>query len=108
MENNEELIVLTVVFIAVGIWLYIKYKDAQKQHDKLSKENAKLIADNAFLEAEHLKFQLQPHTLNNILAHLKLTANKLNKGLASLSETLEYILYKGNNHMVSVDEELTF
>lgn len=90
------------------IWLFTKLKKAQKQKDKLAKENAKLLAENTLLEVEQLKFQLQPHTLNNILAHLKLTANKLNQGLASFSETLEYILYKGKNHLVSVDEEINF
>jgi LytS/YehU family sensor histidine kinase len=107
-DDIDFLIFIIVGLVVLCIWLYTKLKKEQKQRDKISKENAKLLADNALLEAEHLKFQLQPHTLNNILAHLKLTANKLNKGLASLSETLEYILYKGNNHLVSVDEEMTF
>lgn len=107
-EDIDYLIFILVGLTVLCIWLYIKLKKEQKQRDKISKENVKLQADNALLEAEHLKFQLQPHTLNNILAHLKLTANKLNKGLASLSETLEYILYKGNNHLVSIDEEMIF
>jgi two-component system LytT family sensor kinase len=107
MDKDSLIIIISVLTFAV-VWLYIKLKTEKKQQETLSKQNAKLIADNALLEAEHLKFQLQPHTLNNILAHLKLTANKLNKGLASLSETLEYILYKGNSHLVSVDEEMKF
>ncbi len=108
MENNEDLVFIIIVFIAFSIWLYTKLKKEQKTRQKLADEYRKLLVDNALLESEHLKFQLQPHTLNNILAHLKLTTNKLNKGLASLSETLEYILYKGNNHLVTVDEELRF
>ncbi len=107
-NNNEALIFFLFVLAAVCIWLYTKLKKEQKQREGIAKENAKLHADNALLEAEHLKFQLQPHTLNNILDHLKLTANKLNKGLASLSETLEYILYKGSSHLVTVDEEMKF
>ncbi|MBU6205856.1 MAG: histidine kinase, partial [Bacteroidetes bacterium] len=107
-DDIDFLIFITVGLVVLCIWLYTKLKKEQKQRDKISKENVKLHADNALLETEHLKFQLQPHTLNNILAHLKLTANKLNKGLASLSETLEYILYKGNSHLVSVDEEMKF
>jgi LytS/YehU family sensor histidine kinase len=106
--SEEQYNIALLIIIGACIWLYSKLKAEKKQSEKLSKENAELIADNALFEAEHLKFQLQPHTLNNILAHLKLTANKLNKGLASLSETLEYILYKGNNHLVTVGEELTF
>ena len=109
MENNFELLIIPLLILAgVCIWLYIKLNKGKKRLEVLSKENSRLIADNALLEADDLKFQLQPHTLNNILAHLKLTANKLNKGLASLSETLEYILYKGNNHLVTVEDELNF
>ena len=108
MKNNDALIFFLLVFIGVCIWLYIKLKKEKKLRDAVSKENAKLIADNALLLNEHLKFQLQPHTLNNILANLKVFSNKLNKGLDSLSETLEYILYRGNNHLVSVQDELHF
>lgn len=106
--DNSALIFFLFVFIAVCIWLYIKLKKERKLRDAVSKENSKLIADNALLLNEHLKFQLQPHTLNNILANLKVFSNKLNKGLDSLSETLEYILYRGNNHLVSVQDELHF
>ncbi len=107
-DDTDILIYFLIGLAILCIWLYTKLSAEKKQRDKLAKENTKLIADCALLEAEHLKFQLQPHTLNNILAHLKLTANKLNMGLASLSETLEYILYKGNSHLVSVDEEMKF
>lgn len=107
MEEQTSIYII-VALIIFCIWLYAKLRKERKQRANLAKENSKLIADNALFEAEQLKFQLQPHTLNNILAHLKVTANKLNKGLASLSETLEYILYKGQNHLVTVEEELGF
>ncbi len=107
-RNVSILTYLIIGFAGLCIWLFIKLTKEKKQLKRLIKENSRLIADNALFEAEHLKFQLQPHTLNNILAHLKLTANKLNKGLASLSETLEYILYKGSSHLVTVDEEIKF
>lgn len=74
----------------------------------VAKENARLIAQNAILEAEQLKFQLQPHTLINILSNLKAVAKKLDKGMTSLSDTLEYILYKGKGNLVSVEDELIF
>ena len=109
MEDNDRvLLFLFLAAVALCIWLYKKFKDAQKQQEVMRKENAKLIADNALLEAEHLKFQLQPHTLNNILANLKSIASKLNKGMDSLSETLDYILYKGANHLVSIQDEVNF
>jgi LytS/YehU family sensor histidine kinase len=108
MENNNAIIFFLVVLFGVCILLYFKLQKTKKQRDAVCKENAKLIADNALLLNEHLKFQLQPHTLNNILANLKVFSNKLNKGLDSLSETLVYILYRGKNNLVSVQDELNF
>ena len=106
--DRPGLIYLIAFLSAIVIWLYFKLTKEKKQKEIIAKENTKLLADNAMLEADHLKFQLEPHTLNNILAHLKLSASNLNKGMGSLSETLEYILYKGNNHLVCVQDELTF
>ena len=108
MNRNEEFIIIAIVLFGISIWLYAKLKKEKIQKDKLVKDNTKLMAENALLEAEHLKFQLQPHTLNNILANLKAISNKLNRGMDSLSETLEYILYKGNKHLVTVEDELHF
>jgi LytS/YehU family sensor histidine kinase len=108
MEDNEGLIFIIVVFIVLCIWLYSKLTAEKKQRDKLARENAKLIADNALLEAEHLKFQLQPHTLRNMVATLHVASKNLYKGSEALAETLDYILYHGNKHLVSVADELTF
>lgn len=110
MEDNNNEIFYLLIFTLAGfcVWLYTQLKKGKQQQDKLSKENARLIADNALLEAEHLKFQLTPHTLNNIMQNLKSISKKLNTGMETLSETLEYILYKGSKHMVSVEEELAF
>ncbi|MCF8423851.1 MAG: histidine kinase [Bacteroidia bacterium] len=108
MENNQEFIIIALVSLSISVWLYFKFKNERKLKEKLSKDYTRLMADNALLEAEHLKFQLQPHTLNNILANLKAISNKLNRGMDSLSDTLEYILYKGNKHLVSVEDELDF
>ncbi|MBK7109366.1 MAG: histidine kinase [Bacteroidetes bacterium] len=108
MENNGGLIFVILVLIAVSIWLYKKYKVEQKQRDKLSKENTKLTSDMAILEVEHLKFQLQPHTLRNMVSTLNVAAKNLYKGSESLAETLDYILYQGNQHLVSIQDELNF
>jgi two-component system LytT family sensor kinase len=109
MNNDNELLIYLLIAVAgLCIWLYLKFKNEQERREKLVKENSQLLANNALLEAEHLKFQLQPHTLNNILANLKLSAAKLNKGMDYLTETLDYILYKGNNHLVSVQDEINF
>lgn len=107
-DDNGILLFGLLAVSALAVWLFIRLKRERKLRNQASRENAKLIADNALLLNEHLKFQLQPHTLNNILANLKVFSNKLNKGLDSLSATLEYIIYNGNNHLVSVQDELGF
>ena len=97
------------IFVAILIiWLIIRINFQKKQIKKLSRKNTQIIAENALLEAEHLKFQLQPHTLKNIIAILLSISNKLNKGMNSLSEILEYILYKSNSNLVSIEEEIEF
>ena len=108
MEDNETLIFLLLVLIVVSIWLYSKLSKEKKQREELSRENAKLVADNAMLEAEHLKFQLQPHTLRNMVATLHVASKNLYKGSEALADTLDYILYNDNKHLVSVEDELTF
>ena len=111
MESNEKILILSIVLSIlsiVSIRIILKYRSETKQRKKLAKENKKLIAENKLFETEYLKFQLQPHTLNNILANLKTMASKLNKGMVSLSDTLEYILYKGGNDYVSIKDEIDF
>jgi two-component system LytT family sensor kinase len=108
MDFNYILIFLLIITIIFSVWLYLKLRRERNRRKTVKKENQQLLADNLLLRNENLKFQLQPHTLNNILANLKVFSNKLNKGLDSLSETLEYIIYKGNNHLVSVQDELHF
>lgn len=83
-------------------------KEQENKIDSLQKENSLLIADNALLEAEQLKFQLQPHTLGNVVATLNSIAKNLHRGTESLAESLNYILYKGNAHLVSVEDEISF
>ena len=113
-----------VIFLLIGfiIWLIYKLSKEKKsvkaltesnnsllnQNKIISSENSKLIADNALLEAEHLKFQLQPHTLGNVVSTLNAIAKNLHRGTESLAESLNYILYKGNAHLVSVEDELSF
>lgn len=108
MDEKYLFITSLIILTSIVIFLAATLKNRKEENEQLSILNHKLLAQNALLEADQLKFQLQPHTLNNILAHLKLFSNRLNKGLDSLSKTLEYILYKGNDHLVSVDDEIIF
>lgn len=108
MHDNEALIIIIVVFIVISMWLYSKLTAEKKQREKLARENSKLIADNALFEGEHLKFQLQPHTLRNMVATLNVASKNLYKASEALGETLDYVLYNGNIHLVSIEDELNF
>jgi len=107
-NDGQGIIFLLIIFIGISFWLFTKFKKEKKQRTILANENQRLLVENALFEADHLKFQMQPHTLNNILAKLKVIAKKLNKGMDSLSETLDYILYKGHKHFVSIEDEINF
>lgn len=106
--KNDFLIYLLAGITVVCIWLIARRLSHKKQLDQLANENAKLIAENAILEAEHLKFQLQPHALRNMVATLHVAAKNLYKGSEAFADTLDYILYKGSKHLVSVADELSF
>jgi two-component system, LytTR family, sensor kinase len=122
MNDNIELVLLVIALIVTLIILAVKLNkanqintnldrkisDLSNQNDNLKSENSRLIADNALLEAEHLKFQLQPHTLGNVVTTLNAIAKNLHRGTESLAESLNYILYKGNTHLVTVEEEINF
>jgi LytS/YehU family sensor histidine kinase len=112
MESNV-LIFLFLVLALVAlttllIILFFRFKAEKQQRLDLSDQNKKLSETNTLLEGHNLKFQLQPHTLNNILANLKALSGKLSRGMDSLSEILDYILYQGQNNLVSVKEEIAF
>jgi len=99
-------IVITVITIFLLISLILWYQERERRIDFEERINT-LESKNKELYTDKLKFQLQPHTLKNILAHLQIFANKLKIGMESLSDTLDYILYK-NNNLVSVEDEIEF
>jgi len=106
MDYGHIILVAILITIVLIYNNHLKKKESERQ--KLALSNIRLISDNSKLKADQLKFQLQPHTINNILANLKAIANKLNRGMDLFSNVLEYILYKGNAHFVSIEEELSF
>ena len=110
MGLAPEDILLAALAISASVLIYQKRKLSKERKEKeaILELKEKLESDVKLLKAEHLKFRLQPHTLNNILASLKAVSNKLNKGMDALSETLDYILYHGDAHYVSVESELDF
>ncbi len=101
-------IILLVLLVIAFLWLFKKFKRERREREKQTKENRMLKTNRSLMEAEYLKFQIQPHTLNNILANLRSISSKLSDGMDSLAETLEYVLYKGNTQLVSVKDEINF
>jgi LytS/YehU family sensor histidine kinase len=114
----DELLVLLflVALIGIPIWLVVrKFKQARAERERLQRaledkerQMQELQRENVLLETHHLKFQMQPHALNNILAELKAISRKLERGMGSLSATLEYILYRGQTNLVTVADEVAF
>lgn len=87
----------------------VKEKDRITLHrDELSKENVRLEAENALLQADNLKIQLEPHTVKNIMGRLQAYAGNLSHGMDTMMKTMDYVLYKGATHTVSVEEEVGF
>lgn len=110
MENEygKALLALIAALAPLSAWLFYKLNNERKEKKKIANENRRLVADNRLLEAEHLKFQLQPHTLRNMVGALHIAAKNLHKGSEALADTLDYILYYDKKHLVSVEEELAF
>lgn len=79
-----------------------------EHRDTLIKENAQLEVENALLQADNLKIQLEPHTMKNIMARLQAYASNLSYGMDTMMKTMDYVLYKGARHKVSVNEEVGF
>ncbi len=102
------LFIIPAIILIVFIVLMVKQYEKNKEIEKLIREVNTLKKENLELETNQLKFQLQPHTLNNIIANLNVFAKRLNKGMESLTDTLEYIFYKNDVHFVSIQEEVEF
>lgn len=87
----------------------VKEKDRITVHrDTLITENAKLEAENALLRSDNLKIQLEPHTVKNIMGRLQAYSSNLSHGMDTMIKTMDYVLYKGATHTVSVEEEVGF
>jgi len=108
IKDPEELLIALVVVLILSFIVYIKYNYAKWHKEKLQESNAELLESNNSLTADNLKFQLQPHTLKNILATLNTLSSRLNNGMVSLSGILEYIIYQDSTDLVSIEDEIEF
>jgi LytS/YehU family sensor histidine kinase len=87
----------------------LKEKERISAHrDELIKENAQLEVENVLLHSDNLKIQLEPHTVKNIMGRLQAYAGNLSYGMDTMMKTMDYVLYKGSTHTVSVEEEVGF
>lgn len=102
------IIILGSVLIILLIIAFSAIIHLHQQNSKMLKRNAEISAKNTSLEMHKLKFALQPHTLNNILANLKAMSNQISRSMDSLSEILEYIFYHGEDHLESIENEVEF
>ena len=120
MDNILPIILIVLVLILIFIGYQFnevnkvnkqflkKINSLEKEVLELSIEKTQLAKENTILEAVKLKYQLQPHTVNNFFAQMRSFASRLHKGMESLSTTLEYMFYKGSDNFVSIEEELEF
>jgi LytS/YehU family sensor histidine kinase len=106
METWVIILLVVLAILLLVAFGYIAY--LQQQNSRMLKRNADISAKNTSLEMHKLKFALQPHTLNNILANLKAMSNQISRSMDSLSEILEYIFYNGEEHLESIENEVEF
>jgi sensor histidine kinase YesM len=100
--------ILIVALTGAVAYLTIRLRQSRRKIKTLSNENSTLHSTASYLESERLKFQIQPHTINNMLAGMGVMARRLNKGIDALAGTLEYVIYKGEGNLVSIQDELEF
>ncbi|OPC06520.1 histidine kinase [Elizabethkingia ursingii] len=96
--------IITGAFIFISVMFMLRYRNEKQNHEKLLKEKAEL-------ELQALKSRLNPHflfnTLNNIYSLSLLDPEKTSESISRLSDILDYILYKGQDKMAAVSDELT-
>ena len=122
MSNNDSTAIILLFAVIAAIWLLVKLQSQKKANRELTARNTQLSKEKALLNDEltalrkevvllknnNLKFQLQPHTLANVVDTINSIANNLQRGTRSLVDSLNYILYKGDEYLVSVEDEIGF
>lgn len=97
------LAILSGLFIFISFKFMLRYRDEKQNTIQLQKEKSEL-------ELKTLKAQLNPHflfnTLNNIYSLSVINSDKTSESISRLSDILDYILYKGQNNLVSVKDEM--
>ena len=100
-----------IIIIAVAIKLVRRSFQIQKQNTELDNRRFQMEIKLKEAELKLLKAQIHPHFLFNTLNNLYgLTLDKSDEApklVLQLSEILDYILYRCDEKLVSINEELT-
>ena len=95
--------ILSGAFILISVMYILRYKNEKQNTIQLQKEKAEL-------ELKALKSQLNPHflfnTLNNIYSLSLENSKYTSESISRLSDILDYILYKGQQKLVMISDEL--
>ncbi|WP_315055391.1 histidine kinase [Chryseobacterium indoltheticum] len=87
----------------ISVMYILRYKNEKQNTVQLQKEKAEL-------ELKALKSQLNPHflfnTLNNIYSLSIENSKYTSESISRLSDILDYILYKGQQKLVTLSDEL--
>ena len=98
-------IVILMCGMNLGIKLYFKTRNDQKQLQALEKENLEQ-------QLEYLRYQINPHffmnTLNNIHALVDIDPEKAKDTILELSKMMRFVLYEGDKKGVPLSREFDF
>ncbi len=87
----------------ISVMFILRYKNEKQNTEQLQKEKTEL-------ELKALKSQLNPHflfnTLNNIYSLSIVKSSYTSESISRLSDILDYILYKGQQRLVRISDEL--
>ncbi len=104
-DADNRITLLLLILIIFGFIFFIQWLFVKKGNERLKKTNVEA-------ELELLKNQLDPHfyfnTLNNLYGLAKRKSEKTPEVIMKLSEIMRYVIYKGKEDKVSIEEEVNY
>ncbi|RAJ74975.1 histidine kinase [Chitinophaga dinghuensis] len=105
----ETLLVTGIRLMAIWVLIYHMYHYARRE-SKIALENARLLTATREAQLNHLSAQLNPHfffnSLNTIKFLIKEDPNTARRAVDLLSDLLRQSLYKYEDRLITVQEEL--
>lgn len=96
---------LLLMGMNLGVKLYFKSQEDEKVLVAIERQSLER-------QLEYLKYQVNPrffmNTLNNIHALVDIDPERAKNTIVELSKMMRYILYEGNNKLISLTRELQF